>query len=671
MAPHPVVRAMRPIAKSRMASSLVFLADLFLLASALLGARSANHDSLTPGNHVSIRDSADIDVSVEPSERVLSKGTPLPGKGCNATNILLESEDSVHEQQGANSAQRSTDAVSSQSRRFVRRLLNTPAQTTANAVSPASRDSTEISRSSPTPVQNTGQTTADAWNHFSPSVHRENETMEGSRSKGSQDQNFLNQIVLTQRQFHQFKSFLFYSAYRQSAVDIILIGAGPEREFRKPTEVGTCSLVQDDGHVIHGILNDSVTWEKHGCQLELHFLTCHLILNETDGLQDDFTAPTGSHLEVEYEGERYIAYQEEAGHMAHAPAFEGPFEHKVAFCSQPMRGLWHLQGIVQFIVYHQYNAGFEHFHLYNAGLKNTDFEATIEPLVKQGVITTTDFQDIEKFDFWQHGQTIAMNDCLYRNRETAQWVAFHDFDEYLDVKPPHTVLSVLDKHKDSTAAVTHGAFVYRVGLWELDQLWNNTEFAVELLHFKEETPYCIKPQSDPSVCIWGEGYRKVIANPRRLKKIVTHAPFDPPFPPEVVNLPTSILRHGHFRCLNVPAAQCYQRLASGPLTASVDCGARDDGAPEKSPMNASIYTDMDAEGQSWQEKVHVMSGKVTVDSRDRTTLKDKNVTYMYDDNIATKARLSRLCHQNNREPGSSCKSWLQTSKQQPSEVRED
>lgn len=58
-----------------------------------------------------------------------------------------------------------------------------------------------------------------------------------------------------------------------------------------------------------------------------------------------------------------------------------------------------------------------------------------------------------------NGKALAMHDCLFRNRETARWVWYHDLDEYLEAPPTSTVPGILRKYMFEPY-LTHGSYVY-------------------------------------------------------------------------------------------------------------------------------------------------------------------------------------------------------------------
>jgi hypothetical protein len=109
-----------------------------------------------------------------------------------------------------------------------------------------------------------------------------------------------------------------------------------------------------------------------------------------------------------------------------------------------------------------------------------------------------------------------MHDCLYRNRETARWVAFHDFDEYLEVPPPQTLPGILAEN-EGKPYVTHGCYNYNVDMCEGEEGWapETGKFVVERMLLRANHPHCAAGHgNDSEVCVDGFGHRKVIYNPR-------------------------------------------------------------------------------------------------------------------------------------------------------------
>lgn len=127
------------------------------------------------------------------------------------------------------------------------------------------------------------------------------------------------------------------------------------------------------------------------------------------------------------------------------------------------------------------------------------------------------------FLLWAPGvppvQFVSMHDCLYRTRETARWVAFHDFDEYLEVPPPSTLPAILAENADKPF-ITHGCYNYNVDLCEGETAWGpkDGKYAVEMMLLRGKKPHCGGGgNQDPEWCLDGLGHRKFIYNPRMVR----------------------------------------------------------------------------------------------------------------------------------------------------------
>lgn len=119
-------------------------------------------------------------------------------------------------------------------------------------------------------------------------------------------------------------------------------------------------------------------------------------------------------------------------------------------------------------------------------------------------------------------QLVAMQDCLHRSRDIARWVLFMDFDEYLVVKAvPGTLKPLLEAYAES-ASVSHGMFQYDVDLCSVENPWDPShgQMAVEHIVMRDPTPFCTLdvPGSDHKLCEGSMGHRKMIYNPRKVRK---------------------------------------------------------------------------------------------------------------------------------------------------------
>lgn len=82
----------------------------------------------------------------------------------------------------------------------------------------------------------------------------------------------------------------------------------------------------------------------------------------------------------------------------------GPFKYESVFCGPPMFGKLSLPGILQWVAYHRYHAGFDHFILYDSGAFTNDFRLAFDPLVDEGVVTVQDFREALQYDIWAQNQ---------------------------------------------------------------------------------------------------------------------------------------------------------------------------------------------------------------------------------------------------------------------------
>lgn len=119
-------------------------------------------------------------------------------------------------------------------------------------------------------------------------------------------------------------------------------------------------------------------------------------------------------------------------------------------------------------------------------------------------------------------QLLAQNDCLLKNRENTEWVAFGDFDEYFVylLPQPATFKGFLCKKRlEGAAAVNYGNYELPRQCNETD-LWDekHPKFGVEYITLRAERATCNKAnkeETDPNIC---RGRRKFFGNPRRVRK---------------------------------------------------------------------------------------------------------------------------------------------------------
>lgn len=123
-------------------------------------------------------------------------------------------------------------------------------------------------------------------------------------------------------------------------------------------------------------------------------------------------------------------------------------------------------------------------------------------------------------------QALAQYDCLFRNRETADWVAYGDFDEYMvDSFPrPRTLRGFLCEQTGwGVAFLSYGNFEFTRDCNQTD-LWNPSlgRMAVEYPLTRTKYATCYPGErSHPNDC---QGRRKFFANPRRVSSFRPRPP---------------------------------------------------------------------------------------------------------------------------------------------------
>lgn len=115
-----------------------------------------------------------------------------------------------------------------------------------------------------------------------------------------------------------------------------------------------------------------------------------------------------------------------------------------------------------------------------------------------------------------------MQDCVHRSRDVAQWVLFLDFDEYLVVKSVPGTLKALLRAYAKSAHVSHGMFQYDVNQCSVENPWDRKHglMAVEHIVMRDPEPFCTLtvPALNKKLCEGSEGHRKMIYNPRKVRK---------------------------------------------------------------------------------------------------------------------------------------------------------
>ncbi|CAL1533251.1 unnamed protein product, partial [Lymnaea stagnalis] len=125
--------------------------------------------------------------------------------------------------------------------------------------------------------------------------------------------------------------------------------------------------------------------------------------------------------------------------------------------------------------------GAQHFYVYNLSVSNTT-DAVLRHYQRLGLLTVMPWR-LPASGVWYHGQLLAINDCVYRNRHASQFVVIHDTDEYIIPEVHGSWAEVLraaedDYFKNGTKArniKNVGSFIFQSSFYynTSDKLWGS------------------------------------------------------------------------------------------------------------------------------------------------------------------------------------------------------
>lgn len=192
----------------------------------------------------------------------------------------------------------------------------------------------------------------------------------------------------------------------------------------------------------------------------------------------------------------------------------------VTFCAaRPMFGFFNPPRIREWLEYHRVIHKIPSFIFYDAGAIHAGLKAVLDPFINAGLLSLIDTRPLLKFPLHAQGQVHNVNECLWRTHITSDWTIYFDLDEYLWVKPPATLATISEKHKDA-AFISFGNILWYVRCYDR----NGTDgdgpplFAVErYLHRRLEA-------TGGSLADGYWGRRKYMLNPRKVKVGQVHGP---------------------------------------------------------------------------------------------------------------------------------------------------
>jgi len=143
--------------------------------------------------------------------------------------------------------------------------------------------------------------------------------------------------------------------------------------------------------------------------------------------------------------------------LTYIPFLYGEYQYNFTVCTMfRNQSTW----IQEWVAYHHYILGVEHFYLYNHDSDN-DYQETLAPYIEAGIVEVIDWHSCEEHaianpdsvGFVQY-QLGAFNDCLKKRAYgKAKWIAVIDMDEYIvPVNGSSSFHELLQKHEASDIA---------------------------------------------------------------------------------------------------------------------------------------------------------------------------------------------------------------------------
>lgn len=343
-----------------------------------------------------------------------------------------------------------------------------------------------------------------------------------------------------QRSFrrHSVYGFISYSAYRVAATRIAVLGIGA-LGWREARRIGECSWTDGDGISTTGKLSVDYMEEHHNYLYEFIMFQCSF---------EDGPKESGGHLKMVVDNEVFYPFREEKNEMLDDP---DKFAFNLAICGSPLFGEVVPNSVVEWLDYHRFYTRIDHAFLYDTGISKALMNE-LKPYIDAGVVSIADLKDGYRYMAWAQNQALAMHDCLYRNRRLSKWVMYLDIDEYLEVPPPRTFAEILKTHEDKVW-ISHGSYVFSTMFCEGGKAWAGEKYAVEVMLQRQKHIFCIG-NFDPQKCPTFYGYRKLIANPRKLELVYVHMQGRPE--EGGVDMAVDELRHMHYQSVSKPGFAC-------------------------------------------------------------------------------------------------------------------
>eukprot|EP00271_Cylindrocystis_brebissonii_P020886 TRINITY_DN718_c0_g1_i2.p1 TRINITY_DN718_c0_g1~~TRINITY_DN718_c0_g1_i2.p1 ORF type:complete len:574 (-),score=46.59 TRINITY_DN718_c0_g1_i2:258-1979(-) len=188
-------------------------------------------------------------------------------------------------------------------------------------------------------------------------------------------------------------------------------------------------------------------------------------------------------------------------------------------CFSPMTGKISPNRIATYLSFHSlvYERSVEYV-IYNGGSieKDPELAEVVEYFVGEGLASVINIHEPLR-EFKSHRnrhQKMALFDCVNANRYKARWVVNLDYDEYITMKPPMTLTSLVEQHQDAYA-ISLGYYLYSSTQCFRCGRYKTSPWAMELMPFRRTVAHCrnMSMRGMETVCFGKGGTRKLLINP--------------------------------------------------------------------------------------------------------------------------------------------------------------
>eukprot|EP00271_Cylindrocystis_brebissonii_P021936 TRINITY_DN8170_c0_g2_i1.p1 TRINITY_DN8170_c0_g2~~TRINITY_DN8170_c0_g2_i1.p1 ORF type:complete len:575 (+),score=80.12 TRINITY_DN8170_c0_g2_i1:1226-2950(+) len=333
--------------------------------------------------------------------------------------------------------------------------------------------------------------------------------------------------------------FARFSAYRMREDAIAVVGFGARMLRDSATRsVSKCWWEETEGEsnssstdlaeramkTIPGTVQMLYSEEHGDLTYDTIIIQCHL--NEPTGTLGGVAKATIDSSDV-------VLYREDFGktHTIVPPPDEF-LDHFITVCAPNLRDPVEPRALVEFIEYHR-RMGANHFVLYDGGALDENVATALDEFLKNGIVEVVPFREVKKYEILEEGHLLAAHDCVYRSRLTSKWVFVLNWDAYIFVPPPSTLMTLLDAYHGrpwltfgtltwATQICRPGPPVFGGHRWTPQGV--RLPFVIERMVFHWPHIVCHGPPSgvDPKVCLDHNGERSFVCDPRQINTVHWH-----------------------------------------------------------------------------------------------------------------------------------------------------